>query len=261
VRTRAWLLCILILLGAAFVACGGSSSGVTRAGLLPDDATGGVYLALGDSIAFGIGASDAERTDYVALVAEGLRDRFGDALEVETLAVPGHTTQDLIDEQLEPAVTRLRQGDVRLVTISIGGNDLNQYAAHAACVQDPTDPECPLVAGLQEVEARLDQIVAALREAGPETALVVVVYPNLFSGTGHPLEGVATQAFDLLDEVIVRVAQRYDALIADPRATFEGRADDLTHLLDPSPDFHPNDAGYRLIAQAILDVLEPVLAQ
>lgn len=39
------------------------------------------------------------------------------------------------------------------------------------------------------------------------------------------------------------------------RAEFEGRGGELTHTLDPTPDFHPNDAGYEVIARAFLETL------
>ncbi len=254
---RQWTSWLLALVALALVGagCNGGSPRVTTAGLLPEGEQGGVYLALGDSIAAGTGASDAANTSYVALVAAALRERFGDTLEVDSLAVGGHTTQDLIDDQLAPAVARLGEGDVRLVTVTIGGNDLYQYSASAACVADPGDPACPLEDGLLDVERRLDRILGDLRAAGPEAAIVIQAYPNLFSGTGHEFERSADKAFGLLNGVIGSVAARHDVLVADPRAAFEGKGNDLTHILDPTPDFHPNDAGHRAIAGAYLEVL------
>ena len=129
----------MLALGAT--ACNGGSSRVTTAGLFPDDATGGVYLALGDSIAAGSGASDPATTSYAGLIASELRDEFGPELELRSLAVGGHTTQDLISNQLDPALEALRAGDVRLVTLTISGNDLNQVQDSPdapACIQDPS---------------------------------------------------------------------------------------------------------------------------
>ncbi len=245
---------VAMLLLFASLACsedGGSDSPSVFA-----DATGGVYLALGDSVAAGSGSSDPVTTSYVGLVADALRTLFGETLVVESLAIAGHTTQTLIDEQLEPAVVLLEAGDVRLVTITIGGNDLGIYAAHEACVLDPANADCPLEDGLLEVENRLDEIFDRLRTAaGPNVPIVVQLYPNLFSGTGHEFTRQAETAFRLLNGVITGVARSHDVLRADPRQAFQGEGQFLTHLLDDVEDAHPNDAGYEEIAEAFLEEL------
>ncbi len=248
-------LALLITFALAALPCGGGSSNVTTSSLAPGLEPGGVYLALGDSIAAGEGASDAGQTSYVALVAQALEAELSEAPELVLFAVGGHTTQDLIDQQLAPALGRIGQGNVRLVTITIGGNDLFQYSADPDCVLDPTDPDCPLEAGLIDVERRLDRILGDLRAAGPETAIVIEVYPQLFSGSGHMFERQAETAFNLLNGVITSVARRHGVLVADPRPAFEGRSTKLTHILDEPEDFHPNDAGHRAIAAAFLEVL------
>lgn len=246
----------LAALGVALaIAC--SDSGEPEKTFVFEPPTSGapVYLSLGDSIAAGDGASDPGTAGFVALVLARLRERFGDDIELASLAVPGHTTQALIDEQLGPAIDLLETGDVLLVTVAIGGNDLQQYAADPACVGDPADPACPLEDGLLQVDQRLASILKQLRAAAPETTIVVLAYPNLFSGTGHTFQRQAEIAFDLLDGVIVSVARRYDVIVADARRSFDGRGHELGHLTDPTPDAHPNDDGYRVIADVVLEAL------
>ena len=254
-----WAVALLGLAALAFagLACesGGSSepAAVTPTSPLPD-ATGGVYLALGDSIAGGGGASDASAS-YVALVTQALRSRFGEELALHSLAVASHTTQALIELQLPQALERLEAGDVRLITLTIALNDLGVYFVDETCLPDPSVPACPLEGGLLGVEQRLDRILGELREAGPGATIVILAYPNFYSGTGHQLERPAEIAFDLLNGVISTVAKRHNVLVADPRAAFQDRGNELTHLLDAEPDFHPNDAGHRVIADAFLAVL------
>ncbi len=245
-------------LAAALAACAGGDGSDERVALseLLAAADGGVYLALGDSVAAGSGASDPSTTGYVALVAAALQPRFGDALQVRTLAEPGATTADLIADQLPLAVTAMQEGDVRLVTVTIGGNDLAQYGADPACVLDPADAECPLEDGLLEVEQRLAGILIVLTEAAPAAVTVIQLYPNLFSGTGHELTMQAETAFGLLNGVITGVAARFGVPLADPRRDFAGAGTRLTHLLDRPPDAHPNDDGYAAIAEAFLEALE-----
>ena len=243
-----------MLLLFASIACSGDDS--SESILILDEGAGGVYLALGDSVAAGSGASDPATTSSVGMWAEAPRTLFGATRWFGLPGTPGHTTQMLIDEQLEPAVALLEAGDVRLVTITIGGNDLGIYAAHEACVLDPANADCPLEDGLLEVEDRLDEIFSRLRSAaGPDVPIVVQLYPNLFSGTGHEFTRQAETAFRLLNGVITGVARSHDVLRADPRQAFQGGGQFLTPLLGDVPDAHPNDRGYEEIAEAFLEEL------
>jgi len=254
-RSAVTLVVLGIVVVSALSGCGDDGSGAND---LFGESQGGVYLALGDSIAAGSGASDANTTGYGALVTQALRARLGDSVELRSLAAGGHTTQDLIDQQLPAALEALKNDDVRLVTITIGGNDLNvvQNSPDAAtCIADVNDPKCPVAEILAGTEERLDRVMGDLRGAGADVPIAIQVYPNLFSGTGHVFEQPAGQAFGKLNDVIERVAAKHDILIADPRAAFEGRGGELTHTLDATPDFHPNDAGYGAIADAFLNAL------
>ncbi|MCH8850922.1 MAG: SGNH/GDSL hydrolase family protein [Chloroflexi bacterium] len=244
----------LLAIALAGLACGDSEE-ETQSVVFPEFANGAAYVALGDSIAAGTGASDAETTNYVSLVAEALRDRLGVDLELINLAEGGASTEILIEQQLPAALERLAQGDVLLVTITVSGIDLNQLADTPVCVQDPADIGCPIDDLLLGVEERLNQMIRDLQEAGPDTLIVIQLYPNLFSGSGHELERSADTAFELLNGAITGVANRNDVILADPRHPFEGASSRLTHLLDPTPDAHPSDAGYRVIADAFLEAL------
>jgi len=252
---RLLLAALFVAIGLLAIACADGDTREEAPVLAPPASDTPVFLALGDSIAAGEGASDPAATGFIPLVAEALRERFGEGVTLASLAVPGHTTQALIDEQLPTALDLLATGDVMLVAVVIGGNDLQQYAADPDCVTDPASPDCPLEDGLLEVESRLATILGALHEAAPETAIVVLAYPNLFSGTGHVYQRQAEIAFDLLDGVIVSVARRYDAVVADARRSFDGAGHELSHLRDPTPDAHPNDKGHRVIAEVVLEAL------
>ncbi len=240
-----WLALLLVLLSVLASACGGSSSARTYSGL---------YVSLGDSIAAANGASDGASTSFVALLAaeEG-------GLETANLAVAGATTNDVIGRQLPRVVDAARGKKLAFITISAGGNDLAALIPNTTCQQDPLPPSCPLDEALAGVEANLDAILKRLRASYASTPIVLLLYPNFFSGTGHAFEGPAARVLPRLDEVIARVAAKHQhTAVAMGAPAFEGRGGQLTHVLDPQFDPHPNDAGHRALADAFIEALRKV---
>jgi lysophospholipase L1-like esterase len=242
-RMKGIALSVCLLLTLAASACRGSSS----------HAYSGTYLSLGDSIAAGNGASDKSATAFVPLLAhaEG-------GLDVLNVAEAAATTRDVLDKQL-PGVLGGKPKKLAFITISIGGNDLAALIPNTTCQQDPLPATCPLDAALAQVERNVGEIMTRLRGNYPVTPIVVLLYPNFFSGTGHPFEGPAQRVIPRLDEVLGRVAARYPhTALATTAAAFEGKGATVTHVLDPQFDPHPTDAGYRLIADAFIAALKSV---
>mgnify|MGYP003376447007 CR=1 FL=1 len=145
-----------------------------------------LYVALGDSLAAGYqpGGTELRDTAYPALTANRL-EAAGASLEVENLGCSGETTTSLIEggkctfdegSQLEQAEAVLaeRKGEVALVTIDIGGNDL------LACVRGGAQIDAACVTkGVATVEKNLPTILERLRTAaGPEVPVLVLGYYN-----------------------------------------------------------------------------------
>ena len=233
-----WLLTVLVL-AAGLAACGGNDSTPRQ----PE--ASGIYLSLGDSVAAGNGASDPASTSFAAIVADE------EKLDLVNLAVAGSATADVIEKQLPQIAGVVGGRAVGLITISVGGNDLAGLIPNAACQEDPLPAACPLEETLSGVADRYRTILMFLREAYPEADVVVLAYPNFFSGTGHVFEAPAARVLPRLGEVLREVAMRFERVgVAAP--SFEGRGGELTHVLDAAFDPHPNDAGHGVIADAIL---------
>ena len=238
---------VVVLLGAA----GGLFALASLRGS-GDAANDGVYVSLGDSVAAGNGASDPQRSGFVPVLAarEGVESTFN-------VAVAGATTQDVIDKQVAKVLSVVQAGSVSFITISAGGNDLAGLIPNAACTQDPLPASCPLDEALAGVEARLDTILRYLRDANVRVPIVLLAYPNFFSGTGHAFDAPAARVLPRLERVIARVAARYERVaVAAPAAAFEGRGGELTGVLAQPFDPHPNDDGHRIIAAAMADALK-----
>jgi len=274
----------LLLLAAIAIACGGT--GATRAGTTPtsstvDSAAGaGLYIALGDSLSFGIGASDANTTSFVSLVHASLGARY----ELLNLGVPGATSQDLIDGgNLDRAVQDIAQrkgdsdpaNDVRLVTLEVGGNDLlhlyGAFVQTAICPSAQTalaKPECSgaLRSALDGFRPNAVTALDRLRSADASLRILLLTLYNPFDylpGVGDlgdmSLEGKPDTPFaGGLNDIIREVAQgRDNVTVVDTFPLFKGRTPELI----ASDGIHPNDAGHRVMADAVTAALVPARAR
>lgn len=240
------------------------------------------YLALGDSLGWGFGASDPATKGYVPLFGDFLEseDAWDTDLFLNNLSIPGATSGSLIDEQLPTALAELeaRNGDknpnndVEVVTVDIGGNDL------LALLGSPEYPG-PCAGGLTEDCATaiystfttfsgnfyytLDELRTA---AGPDTPIIVMTYFNSLAGPGCPpdlvplgeivLEGDPGLGLPLgFNDWIRLIAAAHDAKVADlvPGGVFPALLG-ASHIL---PDcVHANDDGYEIMADEFKDAFK-----
>jgi lysophospholipase L1-like esterase len=191
------------------------------------------------------------------------------------LAVRGENTGSFISTgQLAAAMTTIGDPstDVAVVTLSIGGNDLGDLLGVPPCATDPAGAACQAaVAGaLGSVYANLGTIVGSLQAAlaadpGSEK-LFVITYWNIFGGTGSPFEvpiDFALLGSDLaidcaanqldptrvgLNDLLACIGGALGAVVVDLYPVIGDDALAYTHIAEG--DFHPNDDGYALIAQA-----------
>ncbi|MGL5818120.1 MAG: SGNH/GDSL hydrolase family protein [Phycicoccus sp.] len=209
---------------------GGGQDGATTATRPPSTTTapspsssaleaGGMYLALGDSLAAGFqpGGTELRDTAYPALAAARL-GRDGGRLDVQNLACSGETAASLVSggrceypggSQLAQAETVLRDrdADVELVTIDIGGNDLLRCARGVSIDQGCVDQ------GLASVRSALPATLERLRAAaGKDVPVLVVGYYNPwlaagYLGFGEAQVAPAARAFAALDTAIEQAAR------------------------------------------------------
>src|SRR5215207_7942597 len=162
----------------------------------PPDAR--TYVALGDSLSVGIGATDPARLGYVAHVFRAAHASPAGSIDhLVNLAVSGETSRTFITGgQLERSVAAIGDpsSDVRLVTLNIGGNDLlGLLQSGQPCAVDPSTLQCQAAvrAALSAFPAYYATILTRLTQAlaadpGDEQLLVVTYY-NPFIGTGNLL--------------------------------------------------------------------------
>lgn len=250
------LLWSLVVAGVMFLPA------VSRAN--PDAQPG--YVALGDSIEFGVGATG--QNGYVPRFHAHLQSILA-SVALHNLSEPGATTRDINLEQLPPALAEIQNHRPYGVVVSWGGggNNLLQFIQSpqaASCMQIPS---ClaRINALLTELQQNVDLALKALRFfAGPESPILVRTQYNPLLKTGCDPDGradLASAAFEgapgtLLDEGLNdrlrTLAAKHGAKAVEIFVPFFMDPDGLI-----SDDcIHPNDAGYQAILSAFIDAFD-----
>ena len=236
-----------------------------------------LYLALGDSVAAGVGAQPPATEGYVpelhdllaAQVPCGDGHALGCRLDLLNIAVPGATTRTLIDDQLPRAVSLIAQrrvtatpiDDVRLITLDIGGSDAFGPILQA-CSSDPQAPGCATTIStvLGAVTTNFRAILSGLREAaGPDTTIAVMTYYNPLPACGLAAQ---TSLADLvlegggpvptgLNDIIRRQAAAHDVVVAETEPLI-----DVHDLVGGRDCLHPDTSGHDDIAAAFDVVID-----
>ena len=222
-----------------------------------------IYLALGDSLAFGYQQARFLAnfpTEDPAAFNTGYVDDFAKDLQatdpkIQTVNVgcPGETTDSLLGlttpctyqqhfalhngysgSQMDAALAVLRAhpGQVSPVTIDIGANDILRGKSIA------------------HIQANLSTILSKLRDAAPYTEIIVLGLYNPLIVTIPGTDPLAAQ----INAAMAQVAEQFRAHFADPVPVFNPPVNEipticsLTLMCTPLQDIHASDLGYQKLA-------------
>jgi acyl-CoA thioesterase-1 len=181
------------------------------------------YIALGDSTAQAIGASDPLK-GYVGRIAERIAAKSSRPVSIINFSKSGATIRMCIEEQL-PKLKQLKPGNSTTVTIEIGANDM------------PTFNEEQFGRDINELFSQLPK------------QTVVSDIPYFGGGRQRSLEKNVLPANRILREV----AKQYGLKVAPLHEITESRDNWRVHSVDY---FHPSNRGYINWADAFWQVLE-----
>jgi lysophospholipase L1-like esterase len=178
-----------------------------------------VYVALGDSTAVGVGASNPQ-SSYVGIVAQNIQATTGKSVKIVNLALPGKHIKDVIKDQ----VPKLSEYHPDIVTVSVGANDVNSgedtdminYDMDSLMQMLPSQTyfaEIPSFTDSQK-NAKIQKINQHINSSTDETGIIIV---PIYNATNRVKNDFSYLDFDL---------------------------------------FHPNDKGYRIWADTFLDAIK-----
>ncbi|CAN7516175.1 SGNH/GDSL hydrolase family protein [Phenylobacterium sp. LjRoot225] len=268
---------IPVLLGLAALAHAG---GPARADPLPRSAK---YVAMGSSYAAGPGVTSS--ADAPANRCQRSADNYAHqlarrrGLALTDVSCSGATTANLLGPWGDlPSQLDAVDGDTRLVTVTIGGNDLGYIGglmaascrslAVGAAVKCPTVP-APTEQAFTDVEANMGRIAAEVRRRAPDAQLVFVEYLTVLPPDGTckatPLTeaqaDAARQVARRLSQITARAAKAGGAERIAAATLSKGHdacAKDAWTNGYPRPGapvkgmfYHPNLEGMTAIADAL----------
>jgi lysophospholipase L1-like esterase len=213
----------------------GGSSGPPPPAPTVSTADGGVdpvtrevrYLALGDSLTQGIGATDLDKGSFPALVSERWRKR-GCKVELRNVGASGNTASQVISDQL-PAIAEFKP---TFITFQSGAND---------------------IANGVTMDAYRKDVKTVLEAAKGSGARVVVFLQNEWfrapAGPGYGGTAEKRTAYDLimLEEVKAKRAE-----LLDLRLLYRQQADKNLWIDD---GIHPTPESYEAWAAEIARVI------
>jgi lysophospholipase L1-like esterase len=266
----------------------------------------GPYAALGDSYTSGAGIPDQvgnppgcgrSSHNYPALVAESLHLSASEVRDVscESATIGDLSTPQVTDAGTNPAQLNALTANTALVTLGIGGNDVDFAGTVIRCAALDLAPS--LIGGkasdvapcrahytsdgtdqigqkITTVGRQLDGALAQIRARSPHARILVVGYPALFPADGatcaHEFSITAADVTFLnaeelqFNSMLRQQARAAGATYVDtytPSVGHDACSDPATRWIEPlvplsaAAPLHPNARGAQGMADAVVQVL------
>jgi lysophospholipase L1-like esterase len=196
--------------------------GFVTAGTLPAAAAASAvqYVALGDSYAAGVGAKiQPPQPQPCGRSNNGYPEKLdnqGRIGPVENVACAGATTSIVANSQVKE-LTR----DTRLVTLTVGGNDLGFVGLAGPCLSGGDTTTCldaingavadvPLAA----LKSHLTSLFAQVAGVAPDARIVVTGYPFLFGSAAKTSGAFKPEIIDAVNNATARLNQTIEDAVA-----------------------------------------------
>lgn len=221
--------------------------------------TSPIYLALGDSLAANEGVSDFT-FGYVSRFHRFLEQERGETLGLVNLGIGGESTISIRQSgQLDQALALLNSGNVAVLSIDLGANDVLTHLGSDDCLEGDEGPRggvcrARIEAALEAYGPNFRALLSELDAALPANAefFVMTIYNPFDFGLGLPLEDYSSGIVEQLNDVIRTEAAAVGAIVGDPFDEMADNARSYTNML-VNFDIHPNNDGYQVLANSLAE--------
>lgn len=221
------------------------------------------YLGLGDSLAAGktpYKTLGNGYTDFLAykLTATGCMGTFQ-----KRYAVSGHKTNDVLNdirndvkkdlpEDTDTVGIRACIASADIITINAGANDLLQSVTIGPTGTVTFDPAV-IADTLSQVSINFGAIISEIKAINPSCKIYIMGYYNAFPHFPQASQQLLIPSMVALNNVLEQVALQTETTYVP---TFDAIAQNAILYLPNPEDIHPNEDGYRLMADLLWEKIQ-----
>jgi hypothetical protein len=231
------------------------------------------YVALGDSYATAEGTTSIDPNDSCQR-GPASYPRQWSAAHPGTAFTDETCSGAVISDVTNQAAAGLN-ASTSLVTVQVGGNDVDFVPVMVDCVITPSDSSCENAAANAAAKAQqilpgeLGTLYAGIKAEAPSAKVVVVGYPRMYAIGGNCILGLSdaertalNNAADVLDDTIQQAAANAGFTFLDARTTYSGHEIcsagpvwlNSVNWGDLDASYHPNQAGHDGYEAALVGI-------
>lgn len=220
------------------------------------------YLALGDSLTEGVGDSTGQG-GFVPLLANDISDNLEVQVSTQNYGISGNTSQQILKRMQSDKALRKDLKNADLLTITVGGNDVMAVIRKNLANLSVSSFEVPV----ENYQLRLSKIIKLARKDNKDLPIYILGIYNPFYLNFPEM----TEMQDVIDNWNMKtkeVTKEYEKVYFVPinqqlyrgingREGIVQSAGDQTRVVNDAlfnqDHFHPNNIGYQIMSDAVLE--------
>ncbi|MGL9728048.1 SGNH/GDSL hydrolase family protein [Enterococcus sp. DIV0756] len=218
------------------------------------------FVAVGDSLTEGVG-DETKRGGYVPLVADALQQKYElSSIEKDNYGVSGERSDQILKRVKKDSDLRNSLASADFITMTVGGNDLFQAFQKNITAKSAKQFNRPI----KKYGQYVTNILEEMRELNPKAPIYVVGIYNPYYLNFPDIKAMQT-VVDNWNEETERLTKEmtncffvpvndllYKGIATkDSDETTSSNSEVKNDALYDEDNFHPNNLGYQLMANAI----------